>query len=223
MSNWRLPDVEMEAICAMLAGSPENTSLPVNINTADWNQNYSEGNTPWDKGRPSPPLAQWLSQNKLSGRVLLPGCGAGHDVAHLVSLGIDAIGLDIAPLAVERAKASYPQFAERFVLGDLFAFRGEFDAMVEHTCLCALPPEWRTRYRDAAVSLLKPGGLLVGVFYINPDLDPGEAGPPFGISSDELTALFADRFEVIESYVPDVAFPGREGREMLRVLRKIQG
>jgi SAM-dependent methyltransferase len=191
----------------------------VNINTTDWNQNYHESNTPWDKGEPSPPLVEWLSRNKLTGRVLAPGCGAGHDVAHLVSLGIDAIGLDIAPLAIERAKACYPRHAERFVLGNLFEFSGRFDAIVEHTCLCALPPEWRPRYRDAVAELLKPGGLLVGVFYINPDLDPGETGPPFGISPDELTALFADRFEVIDSYVPQRAFPGREGRELLRVMR----
>lgn len=191
----------------------------MSINTTDWNQNYSENNTPWDKGQPSPPLVEWLKRNKLTGRVLLPGCGGGHDVAYLVSLGIDAIGLDIAPLAIERAKACYPQHADRFVLGDLFAFNGSFDAIVEHTCLCALPPEWRTRYRDAVASLLKPGGLIVGVFFINPEMDPGEAGPPFGISPDELTALFADKFEVIESYVPDVAYVGREGRELLRVLK----
>ena len=68
-------------------------------------------------------------------------------------------------------------------------------------------------------SLLKPGGLLVGVFYINPEMDPGETGPPFGISTDELTALFAERFQVVESHVPAAAYPGREGRECVRVLQ----
>lgn len=194
----------------------------MNINTDDWDQNYRESNTPWDKGRPSPPLVQWLSQNKLSGRVLVPGCGVGHDVAHLVSLGLDAIGLDIAPTAIERARQCYPQHAERFVPGDLFAFTGQFDAVVEHTCLCALQPELRAQYREAVASLLKPGGLLVGVFYINPDLDPGETGPPFGISPDELTALFAPNFDTIESYTPQTAYPGREGRELLRVLKRFQ-
>jgi SAM-dependent methyltransferase len=195
------------------------------MNITDWDQAYQENFTPWDKGlpgtraRPSPPLVEWFAKNKLSGRVLVPGCGVGHDVAHLVSLGIDAIGLDIAPTAIARAKQCYPQLADRFVLGDLFELSGPFDAIVEHTCLCALPPEWRTRYRDAVASLLKPGGLFLGVFFINPEMDPGETGPPFGISMDELTALFADRFEVIETYVPTAAYPGREGRECVRVLR----
>lgn len=189
------------------------------MNITNWDQAYQENFTPWDKGLPSPPLVEWLSRNKLIGRVLVPGCGVGHDVAHLVACGADAIGLDIAPMAIERAKARYPQHAERFVQGDLFAFSGQFDAIVEHTCLCALPPELRGAYRDAVASLLKPGGLLIGVFYLNPEMDPGETGPPFGIAQDELTALFAERFEVIESYVPAAAFPGREGRECVRVQR----
>lgn len=193
------------------------------MNITNWDQAYQENFTPWDKGRPSPPLVAWFSRNKIAGRVLVPGCGAGHDVAHLRSLGIDATGLDIAPTAIERAKTCHPQHADHFVLGDLFTFRGGYDAVVEHTCLCALPPELRPNYRDAVASLLEPGGLLVGVFYINPDLDPGETGPPFGISPDELSVLFGGRFETISSQVPDAAFPGREGRELLRVMKLMPG
>jgi SAM-dependent methyltransferase len=105
------------------------------------------------------------------------------------------------------------------VLGDLFELKGEFDAVVEHTCLCALPPEWREKYREAVASLLKPGGKLIGVFFINPEMDPGETGPPFGISEVELKALMAPRFELVESYVPASAYPGREGREMVGVFK----
>lgn len=189
------------------------------MNITNWDQAYQENFTPWDKGLPAPPLAEWLDRNTLTGRVLVPGSGVGHDVAHLVSRGIDAHGLDIAPTAVERAKAHYPELAERFICADLFEYHGEYDAIVEHTCLCALPPEWRTKYRDAVAGLLKPGGLLIGVFFINPEMDPGETGPPFGITQDELSALFAPRFEVLESFIPAKAYPGREGRECLRVLK----
>ncbi|MEZ5384974.1 MAG: methyltransferase domain-containing protein [Prosthecobacter sp.] len=194
--------------------------LRSDMNITDWDQAYQENFTPWDKGVPSPPLAEWAARNTLPGRVLVPGCGVGHDVAHLISLGIDATGLDISPTAISRARACYPQHATKFVEADLFAFEGQFDAVVEHTCLCALPPEWRVKYRDAVASLVKPGGLLVGVFFINPQMDPGETGPPFGISTDELSALFDEHFEMIESYVPQTAFPGREGRECVRVMRR---
>jgi len=193
------------------------------VNITNWDQAYQENFTPWDKGEPSPPLVAFLECHELTGRVLVPGCGVGHDVAFLVSRGVDAIGLDIAPTAIERAKARYPELAERFVLGDLFELKGEFDAVVEHTCLCALPPAWRERYREAVAGLLKPGGRLIGVFFINPEMDPGETGPPFGISEAELKALMAARFQLIECYVPEKAYPGREGREMVGVFEKLPG
>ncbi len=37
----------------------------------------------------------------------------------------------------------------------------------------------------------------------------------------DLTTLFAEGYEIVEDYVPDVAFPGREGRERMRVLRRV--
>jgi hypothetical protein len=36
-----------------------------------------------------------------------------------------------------------------------------------------------------------------------------------------LTTLFGEDYEIVEDYVPDVAFPGREGRERMRVLRRV--
>jgi hypothetical protein len=37
----------------------------------------------------------------------------------------------------------------------------------------------------------------------------------------DLTALFAEGYEIVDDYVPDVAFPGRESREQVRVLRRV--
>lgn len=196
-----------------------------NFKMTDWDQCYREGNTPWNKDRPSPALAQYLERQPLYGRTFVPGCGLGHDVALLAKQGAQPVGLDLSPLAVEKARAAHPELPlETFVLGDLYAlpaeYIGTFDAMVEHTCLSAMPPELRPSYRDAVASVLKPGGLIVGVFYINPDLDPGETGPPYPLPVAELDAMFAEGFEVIEDYVPDVGYDGRVGRELLRVLRK---
>jgi methyl halide transferase len=192
----------------------------------DWEQNYVEGHTPWNKGKASPPMMEWVSQNQPQGRALVPGCGVGHDVVMLVDAGLDAHGLDIAPTAIAMAQAAYPGQANRFVLGDLFAtpleWQGSFDFVFEHTCLCALPPEWRTRYEAAAYQLLKVGAQLVGIWFINPEMDPDETGPPFGISVSELSALFDEsRWQVIEDRVPEIGYDGRVGRERLRVLRRL--
>ena len=194
------------------------------ITMTDWTQCYAEGNTPWNKGQPSPPLAQYLERHPLSGRVLAPGCGAGHDVAMAIAQGAEVTGLDISPLAIDLALKSYPNLPDStWLLCDLFAmpeqYHGAFDAVLEHTCLCALPPSLRIAYRDTMRQVLKPSGLLIGVWFIDPEYDEGETGPPFALPVPELDALFGEHFEVIEDYIPDVAFEGRAGRERLRVLR----
>ena len=175
---------------------------------------------------PSLPMRQYLERHPVSGRTLVPGCGRGHEVVLAVAHGLGAIGLDIAPTAVAEARALYPHLAERFVVADLFdpppEMRGSFDVVLEHTCLSGLPPALRTSYRQGIDLVLRPGGLLIGVWYINPGLDPGEEGPPFPLPVAELTALFAHGYEIIEDYVPDVAFTGREGRERVRVLRRTE-
>ena len=170
-------------------------------------------------------MRQYLERHPARGRALVPGCGRGHEVALAVEQGLDATGLDIAPAAVAEAQALYPQLAERFLVGDLFnpaaALRGAFDVVLEHTCMSALHPTMRADYRRGIDLVLRPGGLLIGVWYINPDLDPGEEGPPFPFAVEALTALFAEGYEIVDDYVPDVAFTRREGRERVRVLRRL--
>ena len=190
----------------------------------DWDEAYRKGEVFWDKGAPSPPMKQYLDRHPTRGRTLVPGCGHGHEVALAAAHGLDATGLDIAPTAIVEARALYPKLAEHFVVGDLFApapeLRGAFDVVLEHTCMSGLPPTLRASYRRGIDLTLRPGGLLIGVWYINPDLDSGYAGPPYPFSVPDLTALFADGYELQHDYVPDVAFKGREGRERLRVLRR---
>jgi methyl halide transferase len=191
----------------------------------DWDEMYRKGEVPWDKGAASPPMTEYLTRAKVRGRALVPGCGRGHEVALAAVFGLDVTGLDIAPTAVAEARALYPDLAKRFVVGSLFdppaEMRGAFDVVLEHTCMSALPPSLRGEYRRGIYLTLKTGGLLIGVWFISPDLDPGEEGPPYPFSVADLTALFADGYEVVEDYVPKVAFPGREGRERVRVMRKL--
>jgi SAM-dependent methyltransferase len=191
----------------------------------NWEEKYQAGEVFWDRGGPSLPMKQYLERHALRGRALVPGCGRGHEVALAVEHGLDAMGLDIAPTGIAEARELYPMLAERFVVGDLFdppaEMRGAFDVVLEHTCMSALPPELRAAYRRGIDLVLRPGGLLIGVWFIDPALDPGHEGPPYPFSAPDLTALFADGFEIVDDYVPDVAFDGREGRERLRTLRRL--
>ena len=191
----------------------------------NWDECYQKGETRWDKGAPSPAMRQYLERHAVRGRALVPGCGRGHEVALAVGHGLDATGLDIAPTGIAEARAKYPHLADRFMMGNLFdppeKLRGAFDVVLEHTCMSALPPPLRADYRRGIDLTLRHGGLLIGVWYIDPALDPGAEGPPFPFSVADLTALFAEGYAIVEDYVPDVSFPGREGRERLRVLRRV--
>jgi SAM-dependent methyltransferase len=161
-----------------------------------------------------------------SGRTtVVPGCGTGHDVRWLAAQGAEATGLDIAPLAVTRARELDPTGQADYQVADFLDPDGPlpdtFDQLWEHTCFCALDPSLRPAYLRAAHRYLRPGGTLVGVFFINPEMDEGETGPPFGIGADDLEAALADAgFRTLDRWVPTTGFPGRIGRELVMVLRR---
>ncbi|MEY4483065.1 MAG: hypothetical protein RL693_517 [Verrucomicrobiota bacterium] len=192
----------------------------------DWNALYEKSETPWDKGEPTPVLeeARLLHPELFQGKVLVPGCGTGYDARSLAALGCAVVGVDIAPLAIERARELNGAHEVDFRLESLFDLpadlRGAFDLVWEHTCFCALDPTMRIDYVRGVKSALKPGGQVFGVFFLNPEMDPGESGPPFGISVEELNALWTEEgFTVEEQWEPKTGYPGRVGRELFLWMR----
>jgi SAM-dependent methyltransferase len=187
---------------------------------SDWEARYQTGDTPWDKGEASPPLVDYLRDHPMDGEVLVPGCGLGYDVRAIASGKNKVIGLDIAPSAIDRASALRRSANEEYLLGDFFElpdqFADRFDWIWEHTCFCAIDPSLRETYADAAARLLKDGGHLLGVFYLDPGND-GE-GPPYGVTPVELDEIFTAPFRLLERWVPSRAYPGREGREEMRLM-----
>jgi SAM-dependent methyltransferase len=188
----------------------------------DWNRRYAEDDTPWDKGEAHPMLRGMLAHGALSGRILVLGCGTGHDVRELARRGLEVVGLDVAPLAIERARAHKPVGQETFILGDLFDLpvevRGTFDGLFEHTCFCAIDPTRRADYAEAVAAALRPGGRLLAVFYATPD--NGGEGPPFGCTAEEIDALFGGNFRLLEEHTEIPTFAEREGRELLRLYER---
>lgn len=190
----------------------------------DWESHYQQGDTPWEKRGPSPGLVDFLASEPVRGRVFVPGCGFGHDVRALAATADEVVGLDIAPSAVEAARRIPTVGGERYELGDLFnlpaAMRGAFDWVFEHTCFCAIDPSLRAAYVEAVGGALRPGGKLLAVFYLDPGNSSPAEGPPFEVSVAELDRFFFPSFTLEREWLPQHAYPGREGREWMRVLRR---
>jgi SAM-dependent methyltransferase len=138
----------------------------------------------------------------------------------------EALGVDIAPTAISMAQARWQSMGNaRFLLADYLKpppdWRGAFDAVVEHTCYCAIPRLRRDDYARATGVVLKPGGLFLAMFYLTPRDNPDpDLGPPFNATQEEVIARFGTVFELVTAHVPEVAYPGREGREWLCLFRR---
>ncbi|EDY19340.1 thiopurine S-methyltransferase [Chthoniobacter flavus Ellin428] len=191
--------------------------------STNWNEQYEKQDTPWDKGSPSPGLVDFLATEPVQGRVLVPGCGFGHDVRALAATADEVVGLDIAPLAVEGADRLPKVGHERYALGDFFnlpaEMRGAFDWVFEHTCFCAIHPSQRPAYVASVAAALKPGGRYLAIFYLDPGNDSPDEGPPFEVSVAELDRLFSPHFTLVREWLPQRTYPGREGREWMRVMQ----
>ena len=192
----------------------------------DWEARYRAGDTPWDEGYASPALTEFLSRHPIRGEVLVPGSGPGHDVRALAAQsagGASVTGLDLSPTAITLARSFPPAGNERHEQGDLFrlppSWHHRFDWVVEHTCFCAIPPALRAEYVRAIERLLKPGGHHLGIFYMNP---AAPQGPPHGTTKEEISSLFDPCFTLIEEWMPQGNFEGREGRELCQLRRKAE-
>lgn len=192
----------------------------------EWQRRYEQNDTPWDKGAAAPALIKFLHEKRIAGRVLVPGCGRGHDVRALgAQPHTTVVGLDLSDTAIAQAKelAAHSTSEQEigFVEGDFFNlpanFKRSFDWLVEHTCFCAIEPQQRQDYVLAASSVLRTSGKIFGIFFINPD---AESGPPFAVSREELSELFDPHFILLEEWVPKESFPGRENRELVRIMQK---
>lgn len=190
-----------------------------------WEGRYQAGRTAWDLGGPAVALEEWLERQPApTGHAVVLGCGRGYDAVALAEAGFHVTAIDIAPSAVEEARAiaGRAKVTIEVVQADLLALGPEFEdvaeVVFEHTFLCAIPPDRRSDYRQLVTRLLKPGGRLVGIFLTEAE-DPD--GPPFSISAPELRSLLAP--ELVEEDLMPLA-PERRGgmgSDCLGVFRRV--
>ena len=71
----------------------------------DWQRHYEENDLGWDLGQVAPPFVKLWQEEKLPlGKVLVPGCGRGHEVVFLAENGFDVTAIDFSSGAVTYLK-----------------------------------------------------------------------------------------------------------------------
>jgi SAM-dependent methyltransferase len=169
-----------------------------------WQARYEHGQTGWDRGTVSPTLVRWLAAGDLRPcRILVPGCGRGHEIVALAKAGFEVTGVDFAPAAVAaaRARLADEKLEAEVVQADLLAYRPDrpFEAIYEQTCLCALAPDLWPAYEARLATWLAPGGRLFAAFMQTDSTD----GPPFACRPEAMRQLFAaDRWDWPERLEP---------------------
>lgn len=175
-----------------------------------WDERFAAGFTPWDAGAPAPVLLRWLAalgpgQGR---RVLVPGCGSGHEVAALDAAGFAVTAIDYSAQAVAQARRVLGEaLASRYLHHADFFEReagwaaGGFDLIFERALLAALPPQHWRDWAARVADLLPAGGVLAGLFVIDPAVaaQSPRRGPPFAAALPELHELLDRHFALQEA------------------------
>jgi SAM-dependent methyltransferase len=151
---------------------------------------------PWDRGVAHPLVADWVTRNAGDGaglRAIVVGTGPGYDAELLSGSGYATVAFDVAPTAVEAARARFPASAVRYVVADLLDLPEEwieaYDLVVEVLTVQSLPDPPRAEAIGQVGRLVAPGGTLLVVAHGRPDGSPEPDGPPWPLLRAEIDAF----------------------------------
>jgi SAM-dependent methyltransferase len=167
----------------------------------DWNDRYQNGNLPWDTGLPSSELQRVLSRNAIPPcRALEIGCGTGTNSVWLAQQGFEVTGIDLAPLAVERAEKRaraagvHVQFLVADVL-DLPDLDGSFGFFFDRGCYHAVRRDAPQQYAPAVARQLASGGR--GLILAGNAREPHDPGPPV-VTEEQIREELGLAFQILD-------------------------
>jgi SAM-dependent methyltransferase len=137
-----------------------------------WNLPYLFGQAPWDTGITPPELVELVGSGHVEpGRAMDIGCGTGTNAIYLAEHGFDVVGVDIAWLAIRRArrKASQAGVAITFYVGEAVKLGTKdgpplddpFDLAIDIGCVHGLPASDLPSYAVMLKRALRLGGLYL--------------------------------------------------------------
>jgi methyl halide transferase len=181
----------------------------MSLKPGHWEEKYRANTIPWDRGGTSPALHDWIHKGLLQpGRILIPGCGRGHEAIELAKAGFEVTALDLAPTALQwlQHQLDEANLQATLVCDDALSWQPAqpFDFIYEQTCLCALDPGHWTNYEQQLHAWLKPSGQLLALFMQTNK--PG--GPPHHCDLPAMQMLFhPNRWDWTETPHAEVPHP----------------
>jgi len=180
-----------------------------------WLERWNRGEIGFHQDEVNPYLIKYWPQLNLSrgSIVFVPLCGKSRDMLWLREQGHNVLGVEVSTIAVQsffsengfsplhtsKGKFDYCEAnGIRILCGDFFDLGknelAEVGAVYDRASLIALPPDMRGRYVRHLANILPPETqiLLVTLEYPEAEMQ----GPPFSVTSQEVTALYRDCAEV---------------------------
>jgi len=198
---------------------------PVDVNQPEfWEEIYQHGRAGWDLRGPTPVFQRLLQSGEFTpGWMIVICAGRGHDAREFARHGFRVDAVEFAADAADAMRAMNDAQASVLIYQtDMFQLpgdlNGQYDYVLEYTCLCAIDPARRSEYADLVTRLLKPGGIYIDLAF---PLDHHAGGPPFAVSITEILDLFLARgFKLLRREIPNDSVPQRKGLEELLILHK---
>jgi thiopurine S-methyltransferase len=189
------------------------------LSTEFWSERYQQNETAWDLGQISPPIKEYIDQltNKEL-KILIPGCGLGHEGEYLFRNGfLNVHLLDLTKEPLVDFKKRNPEFTKKqLITGDFFEHEGKYDLIIEQTLFCAINPSLRIKYAEKTAELLRKKGKLVGLLFNREFI----GGPPFGGNKEEYLIYFEKYFSIVEMNECKNSIAPRQGSELFINLKK---
>jgi SAM-dependent methyltransferase len=168
-----------------------------------WNESYASGQLPWDTGQPEPLLIEFVTSGGIAPAPTLEiGAGTGTNAIWLAERGFDVLGIDLSPLAVERARAKMKERALscRFAALNFLAAPppgGPFQFVFDRGCFHVFDePDERQRFAANVAAALAPGGLWLSM--IGSSEGPRrDVGPPRRSACEVMLAIEPE-LEIVE-------------------------
>lgn len=168
-----------------------------------WNESYASGQPPWDTGEPEPLLVEFVILGGVAPtRTLEIGAGTGTNAIWLAQRGFDVLGVDVSPLAIERADAKLEgrSLGCRFAALDFLTAPppdDPFQFVFDRGCFHVFDePGERQQFASQVAAALRPGGVWLSLIG-STEGPPREVGPPRR-SAGEVALAIEPALEIVE-------------------------